>query len=196
MSSVSLSRTPLSLHIVQPEFEPSQQWTCWSKRHIGISERSERWWKSGLGSLCHAWGHSNFSESIGVVFSRLSRVFNRRNDCIILFCDASGHSDPSRLSPPNVLENPDALAREGYTDVLNGGGYTTQLESVCRACAATTTTSHFDWPGKKYRFWFLPVMLPRKSEEEVVWMVPSVGLAPKIYLSFQLISTWGPSTLK
>ena len=48
---------------------------------------------------------------------------------------------------------------------------------------------------KNYRFCFLPVMLPRKSEEEVVWMVPSVGLAPKINLSFQLIS-WGPSTLK
>lgn len=35
----------------------------------------------------------------------------------------------------------DMLVQEGYTDVLNGGGYTTQLESVCRACAATTTTS-------------------------------------------------------
>eukprot|EP00435_Cladocopium_sp_Y103_P021542 s1329_g5.t1 len=35
----------------------------------------------------------------------------------------------------------DMLVQEGYTDVLNGGGYSTQLESVCRACAATTTTS-------------------------------------------------------
>mmetsp|Transcript_23098 Transcript_23098/g.37613 ORF Transcript_23098/g.37613 Transcript_23098/m.37613 type:complete len:166 (+) Transcript_23098:14-511(+) len=34
----------------------------------------------------------------------------------------------------------DMLVHEGYTDVLNGGGYTTQLESVCRACAATTTS--------------------------------------------------------
>eukprot|EP00438_Fugacium_kawagutii_P016799 Skav217477 [mRNA] locus=scaffold1405:199471:200665:- [translate_table: standard] len=27
----------------------------------------------------------------------------------------------------------DMLVQEGYTDVLNGGGYSTQLESVCQA---------------------------------------------------------------
>lgn len=36
------------------------------------------------------------------------------------------------------------LVPEGYTDVMNGGGYSSQLEKVCQACAATTT-SHFVW---------------------------------------------------
>eukprot|EP00434_Breviolum_minutum_P033690 symbB.v1.2.029811.t1/scaffold3301.1/size59484/4 len=34
----------------------------------------------------------------------------------------------------------DMLVQEGYTDVTNGGGYSSQLEKVCQACAATTTS--------------------------------------------------------
>ena len=43
------------------------------------------------------------------------------------------------------------LVPEGYTDVMNGGGYSSQLEKVCQACAATTT-SHFAWIWRSVRF--------------------------------------------
>ena len=43
------------------------------------------------------------------------------------------------------------LVPEGYTDVTNGGGYSSQLEKVCQACAATTT-SHFVWIWRSIRF--------------------------------------------
>ncbi|CAE7745459.1 unnamed protein product [Symbiodinium microadriaticum] len=33
------------------------------------------------------------------------------------------------------------LRVEGYSDVANGGGYSSQLEDICAACAATTTTT-------------------------------------------------------
>mmetsp|Transcript_29015 Transcript_29015/g.69070 ORF Transcript_29015/g.69070 Transcript_29015/m.69070 type:complete len:170 (-) Transcript_29015:73-582(-) len=33
------------------------------------------------------------------------------------------------------------LQVEGYSDVANGGGYSSQLEDICAACAATTTTT-------------------------------------------------------
>ncbi|CAE7234439.1 unnamed protein product [Symbiodinium sp. CCMP2592] len=41
------------------------------------------------------------------------------------------------------------LSAEGYSDVFNGGGYSSQLEDICAACAATTptTTSSADLNG-------------------------------------------------
>ncbi|CAK9079675.1 unnamed protein product [Durusdinium trenchii] len=40
----------------------------------------------------------------------------------------------------------DMLVQEGYTDAVNGGGYSTQLESICQACFSTSreSTSSFD----------------------------------------------------